>query len=104
MLFIVVIERVRTTEFGTIHCSLQGRMAGCSVAGFVGYKAALSRMVAAGAEGADPTSLVLGWPEDESGVCSPCRFRTPSLGKQRYVGHTRQESARPDLFQYFCID
>lgn len=76
-------------------------MAGCSVGDFVGHESALSRTVAAGAEGADPTSLILGWPEDESGACSPCRFQTPSLGKQRYMGHTHQESTRPDLFPVF---
>lgn len=30
-------------------------------------------------------------------------FGPPSLGKEKYLGHTRQESARPHLFQYFCI-
>lgn len=57
-MFIVVTERVRTAEFGTIHCSLQGRMAGCSAGDFVGHEPALSRMVAAGAEQADSTSLI----------------------------------------------
>lgn len=102
-LFLVVTARVRTSEFGTIGCSLQGKMAGCSVGDFVGHEAALSRTAAAGAEGADPRSLILGWPEDESGACSPYRSQTPSLEKQRSVGHTCQELARPDLFQYFCI-
>lgn len=60
---VVVTERVRTAEFGTIPRSLQGRMAGCSAGGSVGHKAALSRMVAAGAEGTDPTRLILGWSE-----------------------------------------
>lgn len=102
-MFIVVTERVRTAEFGTIHCSLQGRMAGCSTGDFVEREAALSRTVAARAEGADPTSLILGWPEDGSGASSPYRFQSPSLGKQKYMGQTCQESARPHLFQYFCI-
>ena len=101
-MFIVVTERVGTAECGTNLCSLQGRMAGCSVGDFVGHEAALSRTAAAGAEVADPTSLILGWPEDGSGACSPCRFQAPSPGKHRYMGHTRQESARPHLFQYFC--
>lgn len=48
-------------EFGAIHCSLQGRMAGCSAGGSVGHEAALSSAAAAGVEGADPTSLGLGW-------------------------------------------
>jgi len=78
-------------------------MAECSVGDFVGHKAALSKMVAAGAEGTDPTSVILGWPEDGSGACSPYRFHTPSLGKQKYMGRTHQESASSHPFQYFCI-
>lgn len=38
-------------------------MAGCSAEGSLGHEAALSRMVTAGAEGADPTRLILGWSE-----------------------------------------
>lgn len=58
VLFIVVTKRVRTAEFGTIHCSLQGRMSGCSMGDFVGREAALSGTFEAGAEGADPMSLI----------------------------------------------
>lgn len=38
-LFVVVAERVRTAEFGTVPCSLQGRMAGCSAGESVGLSA-----------------------------------------------------------------
>lgn len=84
---VVVTERVRTAEFGTIPRSLQGRMAGCSAGGSVGHKAVLSRMVAAGAEGADPTRLILGWSEMGLEITDP-----PAQGSKGTRGtHARSQ-------------
>lgn len=82
-------------------------MAGCSAGDSVGHEAALSRMVAAGAEGADPTfdfRLV----RNVFGACSLCRFQSPRLGQRRDTGHTHQEqpghvsASVPACSEHFC--